>query len=207
MKALTLALFLSALTPGLAAADTLFFDDFESNTAGPNRTPSGWSTTSGAVDITGTGYFPDVCYNIDTCVDLDGSIGAAGTIQTQQSFTLVDGVKYTLSFDYSKNYFQQQNTNVMTFGVGGISDTLSVPGGPRADDFAELSFSFMGDGSTGSIFFAHEGGDNGGIIIDNVKLVGGTASPSPVPLPASLPLLAGGLLGAAALRRRKSVKS
>lgn len=207
MKALPLALCLCLVTPGLAAANTLFFDDFETNTAGPNRTPAGWSTTAGAVDITGPGYFPDVCYNIDTCVDLDGSIGAAGTIQTVQSFTLAAGQSYTLSFDYSKNYFQQQNTNVMTFGVGGLSDTLSVPGGPRASDFAELSFSFVGDGSTGSIFFAHEGGDNGGIIIDNVKLVGNTAPPSPVPLPASLPLLAGGLLAAAALRRRKSFKS
>jgi hypothetical protein len=203
MKTMSLTLGLSLLAPAALSANTLFFDDFESNTAGANLTPIGWVTTAGAVDITGPGYFPDVCYNIDNCVDLDGSIGAAGTMRTAQSFALTAGTTYTLSFDYSKNYFQEQIANTMTFGVGGFSDTLTVPAGPRAPGFAELTFSFTGDDTSGSIFFAHQGGDNGGIIIDNVRLTG--APVSAVPLPAGLPLLAAGMLAMAGLRRRRKL--
>ncbi|WP_425038562.1 VPLPA-CTERM sorting domain-containing protein [Primorskyibacter sp. S187A] len=199
------ALALSLSSPAFAAS-VLFEDDFENNTAGANRTPSGWSAVSGAVDITGPGYFPQICYNTGNCIDLDGSSGTVGHIQTTQSFTLTTGALYSLTFDYTWNYFQQQNPNSMNFGVGGFSDSLTTTGTRTSDGtgaYESLSFSFLGNGSTGAIFFQHLGAsDLGGIVIDNVTLTE-TPVTAPVPLPAGLPLLLAGL-GGLALARRKS---
>lgn len=188
-----------------------FFDDFETNTANANSTPNGWSVSGGTVDIVGPGYYPDLCYYLGRCIDMDGSTGNAGRLTSAASFTLVSGGTYTLSFDYTWNYFNQQFPNSMTYGVGTFSTVLNTSGN-RGTSFIPLSFQFTGDGSVGSIFFDHAGGDNGGIIIDNVRLVGpdatgnngnnGGGTPA-VPLPAGLPLLLSGFGIAALIRRRR----
>jgi hypothetical protein len=197
----------AAFAAGPSIAATLFSDDFDLNTSGPNRTPSGWSTTAGAVDIVGPGYFPDLCYGVGRCIDMDGSIGAAGTIRTASVFDLVAGGAFTLSFRYSWNYFNASIPNTMTFGVGGFTDTMTTSG-TRPGDWLSRSFAFTGDGSTGAIVFRHLGGDNGGIIIDDVRLEGPlpgqgqTGGTSPVPLPAAGWLLLAGLGALVAARRR-----
>lgn len=210
--------FVSAVLLGLVAAPafattTLFFDDFESNVSGANRTPSGWGLSAGLVDTLGPGYYPDLCYNVGRCIDMDGSGSGAGTIQTTQSFSLLVGETYTLSFQYSWNYFMQQNPNTMDFGVGAFIETMTTTG-TRPAAWQSKSFSFIGDGSTGAIRFKHYGFDYGGIIIDDVKLVGplvptggGTGvnppPPSPVPLPLPAAMLGAALAGFAWLGRRR----
>ena len=206
MKRFTISACIALLAGASAHAAPLFFDDFDSNPTGPNLVPAGWSVTSGAVDIVGPGYFPEICsIDGDRCIDLDGSRNAAGRMQTATGFALTAGANFTLSFDYSWNYFNQQFPNTMTFGVGGFSQSLTTSGtrSQLPTPYTSLSFSFTGDGSTGSIFFDHQGGVNGGIVIDNVRLVGAEASP--VPLPAGLPLLLAGLGGLALLRRRAAL--
>lgn len=210
---------LSVLLLGLAAAPAfattqLFFDDFDTNTSGPNRTPAGWSRSAGQVDIVGPGYYPDLCYDIGRCIDMDGSGGGAGAMQTTQTFSLLAGETYTLSFQYSWNYFMQQNPNTMDFGVGGIMDSMTTTG-TRPLAWLSKSFSFLGDGSTGGIRFKHYGSDYGGIIIDDVKLVGplvptgggqtGTPPvPAPVPLPLPAAMLGVALAGFAWFGRRRA---
>lgn len=217
---LAAALALATAAPG-AFAQTLFFDDFETgNTGGANSVPSGWTLVGGYVDIIGDSYFPELCLDPareEHCIDMDGSGGAAGHIATAQSFTLIDGGAYTLSFDYTKNWFQGGADNVMNFGVGGFMSSLTYPGSEDVLPYRTITFDFTGDGSEAAIFFQHLGGDNGGIIIDNVLLVGPDPSAlntgggagvgaggagSDVPLPAGLPLALSGLAALGLLRRR-----
>ena len=200
---------IAALATGAAQAAPLYFDDFNDNSPGLNRTPAGWSVTNGSVDIVGPGVFPEICSSDgDVCVDLDGSTFNAGRMSTTNSFSLLSGQSYTLSFDYSWNYFAQILGNTMTYGVGSFTDTLTVTNirSTSPQPYTPLTLSFIGDGSSGSIFFDHQGGDNGGIVIDNVSLSLTMSEDGPdgvVPVPASLPLLLAGLGAFAAVRRRR----
>lgn len=209
-KLMAAAALVTIATAAYAAPTELFFDDFDSssNIPGGNTTPAGWSVSGGTVDIVGPpSYFPTICAaGAINCIDMDGSSGNAGRLTSNASFSLLAGVEYTLSFDYSWNWHMQGNPNTMTFGVGGFSDSLTTNGTRTAyvhKPYTALSFSFIGNGSFGSIFFDHQGGDNGGIVIDNVRLVGELGQTAPaVPLPAGAPLILTALAGLGLLRRR-----
>ena len=89
----------------------------------------------------------------------------------------------------------------MTFGItGGL-----FAGAPiikaASNPFESILATFIASSSGPfSIFFDHAGGDNIGLILDNVSLV--SVDTPVIPLPASLPLLAGAV-GAIALARRR----
>jgi hypothetical protein len=128
---------------------------------------------------------------------MDGSTLAAGTIQ--RSFAATAGVTYTLDFWVSGN--QRSGSDSMDVYVG--SSVLHLSNVPYTDPWKEWSLTFTaGSSGTQLVQFQHFGGDNAGMLLDDVTM---TDSPGGVvPEPCTWSLMAGGLLAAGLLRRRKA---
>jgi len=194
-KIITAALLSFALTG--ANANVIFSDDFDSEA--PNQTSvlnyagfTNWTVTDGTVDLVANGEYSIYCVgNTGKCVDLDGSTGNAG-IFTSSLFNLAAG-NYVLSFDVSGNQRNQDNDSmVLTLG-GFVSDSIQLAGNAP---WQTVSYFFtVGTAGSNSISFNHSGGDNIGIMLDNVSV-------TDVNAPGALALLGLGLTGLA-IRRRK----
>ncbi len=172
-----------------ASATVLFYDDFEADTAALNQTNlTNWDVTRTAVDVVASGQFGLV--GNGKFLDMDGSQSSAGKIETKSTFNLVDGQMYELSYRASGNG-RNADTDSMDFSIGSLSGNIS---GPGTVDWAYYTFAWtqVGDQSD-VIIFDHLGGDNIGLLLDEVKL-------EAVPEPATMTMLG---LGALALIRCK----
>ncbi len=179
------------------AAAPIFLDNFDSYVANQlNWNPpavSGWTVSSGTVDIVGAGG-TDLIPGNGRYVDLDGSNSTAGLFSN--SVNLVGGTTYTLSFDLAGSH------------RGGASETVDVNFGTRAasyslnsaDPFSTVTLNFTPD-NTGSYGFSYhnQGGDNVGALLDNVSV-------SAVPESETYAMLLAGLslMGFMARRRKTS---
>ncbi len=189
-----IALAAAATTAGAQAA-VIFSDNFDGNTTGLSKTPSGWTVTNGTVDIIGTSPTSfDLLPGNGAYIDLDGSSGNAGELSI--SLNLTAGVSYTASYFLAGNRRGGNDTVTVTFGSASQSHTLAATTGftPFSLDFTPLT--------TGSytLMFANAGGDNVGLLLDRVTVR--SADVNDVPTPPSLALALAGLLALGALRRR-----
>lgn len=163
---------------------------------------SNWKVSNGTVDLIGNGswdYYP----GNGLYVDLDGSTGDAGKM-TSRNFTLAPG-----------NY--EMNFTLRGSKVGSVTDSLYVsvevglvmqhliilgPTDPFSYYIAPFTVSTAQDAY---IVFDHLGGDNIGIILDDVRLTS-VSNGSAVPEPSTLLLLGSGLLGLVGYGKRRMKK-
>ena len=154
------------LSPAQAAV--IFSDNFNSYAAQLNWVPpANWSAPGpGTVDLIGettTITTFDFYPGNGGYVDLDGSNGVAGTLQTLMSFA---AGSYTLSFDLGGNARGDvAKTTVITLGNFTTSIMLA-----SSDPYALRSFTFTTTG--GNLIFSDLAGGDGNIgnILDNVTL-------------------------------------
>lgn len=184
------------LIAGLCPAATIFQDGFESNNVASNATLNGWTNVRPSVDILpNSGSFN--CVEGNRCVDLDGTSGSAGFIETATNFTFTNGLTYTLSFWLSQNQRGFGGPDQVTACVGSACSTYNLAtSAPGSNTWAQYTIILAGDGSTGKISFNHGGGDNVGILLDDVSLADNT-----VPEPGTFVLI-GSALAFFGLRRR-----
>lgn len=175
------------------ADTTIFQDNFDANLGGLNTVPAGWAVTDGAVDVIGAGTAWDYVPGSGKFIDLDGTAGVAGTLSV--SFSMVAGQHYSALFDLARSQVRNDAESVAV-SFGGSTGTYSLPRTAGWTHFA-LDFTPTASGRY-SLSFKNAGGDNVGMLLDNVTVTAAVPEPETYAM-----LLAGlGIVGAA--RRRKS---
>lgn len=183
------------LMPCLSQAQVVFSDNFNSNSAlGLNAAPAGWTVTNGTVDVVGgAAGFGSLCSSGGSvCIDLDGSTRDAGELN--RSFAGIAGTTYVATFDLAGN---QRNapTDSLVVSFGTTSQAYSFLSTAAWNTY---SLSFTANTSTNySLNFNNAGGDNIGVVLDNVTV---TAVPEPETYAMMLAGL--GLMGSIARRRK-----
>lgn len=190
-----------------AQAGVLFSDNFDAQGSANALSFNGftnWSVTSGSVDYIRSGVqFGIQCAgSTGGCVDLDGSTGDAGRMSSKVVYNLLAGTTYLFSLDLSGGQVRdERNTVNFGFALDGnlgsflASDMVTLA---RTDPFGTYTVAYTpGSNVSARLVIGNTGGDNVGLILDNVALT------SQVPEPGTLALLGLGL-AALGMRRRRA---
>jgi len=148
----------------------LFMDDFNSENDGRGKLNyrgfENWEVSSGELDLIGNGFW-DFHPDYGLHLDLDGSVNKAGTLQSKTKFRLLPGV-YTLEFDLAGNF--QRTVNTVRVSMGDLYNeefTLQAKEAFRKIK-REINVSSVLEAR---LIFQHRGGDNFGLLLDNVRLI------------------------------------
>jgi len=179
-------------------AATIFSDNFNGENGGAGALNyngfSQWNVSGGAVDLIGNSFF-DFYPGNGLYVDLDGTMFQSG--QFSSIPIALTGGTYMLQFSLGGS--QRGDTNTVQVSLGSFY-TESFTLGSSAALTVITRFITVGGPASASLTFQNAGGDNIGLILDDVNL--STTEIRNVPETASLTLLAMGLAGIGMLRPR-----
>jgi len=124
-----------------------------------------WDVTRGSVDLIGHDFY-DFFKGHGLYLDLDGSTGEAGRLESKTRFTLESG-EYRLQFDLAGSPMSGPNTVTVSLGNLYREDfTLEAN-----EEFGTIARTIRVPTTTSAkLIFDHSGRDNEGLILDNVKL-------------------------------------
>jgi hypothetical protein len=182
-----------------AKAAPIFQENFEAE--GPvalNYNSFGqFTVTDGTVDLIGNGFF-DFYPSQGRYVDLDGSTYNAGVLATTNSFA---AGTYTLNFLLGGS--TRGDTNTVRVSLGNFFQDISLASGAG---LTNQSFTFT-TATAGNLSFQNFGGDNVGLILDNITLADAAPTPLAVPLGHSTwPMMILGFAGVGFMAYRRSGK-
>jgi hypothetical protein len=195
---LTLCGVLALAMVGQLKATTIFSDNFNAEHGGIGALNynafANWSVSGGTVDLIGSPGFFDFFPANGLYVDLDGTSFQAGTL-TSIGIPVTPG-NYFLSFLLAGSQRGDFNTVHVNVSGGLASSTYSLNSDTPLT-LETMSFTVLAP-TTINLSFHNEGGDNIGLILDNVRLVS-----SPVPDSGSTILfLAIGMFGLGLMGRK-----
>jgi hypothetical protein len=128
-----------------------------------------WTVTSGSVDLVGTYPYDDFLPRTQGLyVDLDGTMQAAGTLETRETFALPRGT-YELRFKLAGTPRDNQPPNTVVVSLGTrYQESFTLPSFTPLQTYVR-TITVTGD-TSGKLRFQHQGGDDYGIFLDDVEL-------------------------------------
>lgn len=137
-----------------------------------------WTVLNGTVDLIGEGSTWDYYPGNGLYVDLDGSTNNAGTLQSKWSFYRGGVATYALSFDLGGSFTParpgENNTVDVTMSLGAWSTFITLGQNANLERHYFTFETFVSGADSGNLLlsFHNRGGDNVGLILDNVALSG-----------------------------------
>jgi hypothetical protein len=156
--------------PPLPPGAVLLQDDMDDENNGQATTNytgfENWNVTRQCVDLHGPGSIDPVPGN-GLYIDMDGSCGVAGRMESKQNYALDPGT-YTFELVYAGNN-QNGPTDTMNISIGSVfSEELVVT---EDESFQRRDWTFtVSAATTATIVMDHQGGDQQGILIDAIRL-------------------------------------
>lgn len=206
---LMLVLAVCGLPQAVSASTILLSDNFNGQNGGTGALNysgfSNFNVTKGAVDLIGNGLF-DFKPGNGLYVDINGTTGKSGTIESKTNFALGIGT-FTLKFDLAGSQRAFSPLDSITVSLGNLfSQTFTKA---FTDPFQTITITGTNNSNTtGSLTFGSPIGDGdlAGLLIDNVQLTfdpagGGTGVAAPEP--SSVILWSLGALGFGYYRNRR----
>jgi hypothetical protein len=170
-------------TTSASAAQVLLQDNFNAENGGTGVLNyngfANWNVVNGAVDLIGNGYFEFIssANGRGLYVDMDGSTNKAGTIESKNTFAFNKGDLIKLTFQLAGNQRYKSDSDSVVVSLGSLfTKTYTLPGPQLFTTFTET---FSASAVTNAkLAFQGNGGDNVGLLLDDVKL--STSVPEPL---------------------------